>query len=479
MPLNNVSPSIVYLAIGVGVLVFFFMVFVAALKRYKRCNADQVMVISGKVGAGQSAKCIHGGAAFVWPVIQDFYFLSLTPMSVEVDLKGALSKQNIRINAPASFTIGISTEPAVMQAAAERLLGLPEEAIHSMAEEIIMGQMRQVIASLTIEEINSDREKLIENVAKSVSTELEKIGLHLINVNIRDVTDQGGYIEALGQEAAAQAVNEAKIKVSQATRNGSIGSAEAERDRTISVSAAAASGKQGENIAQITIADSDAERRRRQATATQVAETAERIAKADTEKDSYAAKEAAERARAVLAQATLNADVIVPAEVTRQKIAVDAAADADKQSILAEGQGRAIISVQEAEARGIRAKLEARAAGFKTLVDAAGGDAKAALQLLMIDILPSLVDAQVEAIKNIQIDKITVWDSGSSDKNGNNGLAGFLRNLGGALPPLHELAKQAGVELPEILGKPIEAESDPVKVHVPAAVAPASATTKA
>ena len=293
-------------------------------------------------------------------------------------------------------------------------------------------------------------------MAKSVSTELEKIGLHLINVNIRDVTDQGGYIEALGQEAAAQAVNEAKIKVSQMTRNGAIGSSEAERDRTISVSAAAAAGKQGENIAQITIADSDAERRKRQAAATQVAETAERIAKADTEKDSYAAKEAAERARAVLAEATLNADVIVPATITKQKIAVDAAADADKQSILAEGQGRAIVSVQEAEARGIKAKLEARAAGFKTLVDAAGGDAQAALQLLMIDILPTLVNAQVEAIKNIQIDKITVWDSGSGD-NGNSGLAGFLRNLGGSLPPLHELARQAGVELPEILGRPVEA----------------------
>ena len=455
--MNHTDSSLIYLAIGVGILVFFFTVFVAALKRYKRCNADQVMVISGKVGAGQSAKCIHGGAAFVWPVIQDFHFLSLTPMSVDVDLKGALSKQNIRINAPASFTIGISTEPAVMQAAAERLLGLPEAAIHSMAEEIIMGQMRQVIASLTIEEINSDREKLIENVAKSVSTELEKIGLHLINVNIRDVTDQGGYIEALGQEAAAQAVNEAKIKVSQATRNGSIGSSEAERDRTISVSAAAAAGKQGENIAQITIADSDAERRRRQATANQVAETAERIAKADTEKDSYAAKEAAERARAVLAQATLNADVIVPAEVTKQKIAVDAAADADKQSILGgrpgprhcqrAGSGSARHSRQARGARG-RFQDAGRRGGRR--------HAQAALQLLMIDILPTLVEAQVEAIKNIQIDKITVWDSGSGDKNGNNGLAGFLRNLGGSLPPLHELARQAGVELPEILGRPVE-----------------------
>ena len=456
--------SIIAIGVGIGLLVFFFIVVIAALHRYKQCGSDQILVVSGRVGSGQSARCIHGGAAFVWPIIQSYRYLSLSPMSVEIDLKGALSQQNIRINAPASFTIGIGTSEPIMQAAAERLLGLSESDMKSIATDIILGQMRQVIASLTIEEINSNREKLIEGVAKSVSTELEKVGLHLLNVNIRDVTDAGGYIEALGQEAAAQAVNAAKIKVANANRDGAVGSAEAERDRTVSVSAALAAGKQGENAAQITIAHSDSERRQAQADAQRLAETSEAVAKASTEQQTFEAQAGAQKSRATLQQATMEAEVVVPAQVQKQKIEVDAAAAAAKQTIEAEGNGRAILSIATAEAQAIKLKLEARAEGFRTLV-AAAGNPQAAIQLLMIDQLPALVDAQAKAISGVKIDKITVWDSGSGD-GGNGGLAGFLKNLGASLPPLHELAKQAGVELPEILGKDIPA--------IPAA--PASAT---
>lgn len=111
----------------IGVIVLLIIV-AGILKRYRRCPADKVMVIYGKVGRGsdgesRSSKCIHGGAAFIWPIFQECQFLDLTPFSMNIDLRNALSKQNIRVNVPSSFTVGISTEPGVMQNAAERLLG--------------------------------------------------------------------------------------------------------------------------------------------------------------------------------------------------------------------------------------------------------------------------------------------------------------------------------------------------------------------
>jgi flotillin len=444
--------------IGIGALLFLFVVSLStAFACYKRCRSDQILVVYGKVGTGESARCIHGGAAFIWPLLQGYQFLDLTPMNVDANLTGALSQQNIRIDAPASFTVGISTTPDIMKNAAERLLGLSLTNIRDMAQEIIMGQMRQVIASMTIEEINSDREKLIDGVTKSIATELDKIGLRLINVNIRDVTDQGGYIEALGQEAAAKAVNEAKVKVAQARRDGEVGSALADKERTVQVAASQADAKEGENESAIRVAASEATRRTNEAASREKAETAEKIALANIEANSYAAKKRAEDARAEVERATRFANEVVPAEIERERIKVHAEAAAQKERVEAEGRADAIRFVQKAEADGIQAKLEGRAEGFKRLTEAAGSRPDLAINLLMVEQMPTLVSAQADAIKNIKIDKITVWDGASGQGDGS--TQNFLRSLGGALPPLHAVAAQAGIKLPEFMGR-VQSDKD-------------------
>ncbi|HNF17180.1 MAG TPA: flotillin family protein, partial [Leptospiraceae bacterium] len=112
------------------------------VNRYRRCPSNKILVIYGKVGKNKSALCIHGGGAFVWPLIQDSQFLKLEPMTIEINLTGALSKQNIRINTPSTFTVGISTDENLMGNAAERLLGLTEAQIKTQAEDIILGQLR-------------------------------------------------------------------------------------------------------------------------------------------------------------------------------------------------------------------------------------------------------------------------------------------------------------------------------------------------
>jgi flotillin len=220
-------------AVAAGVVVFGIVMFVA--KRYKRCPSNRVLVIYGKTAGGDAARCVHGGAAFVVPLIQDYAYLSLEPIQIEVPLKGALSIENIRVNVPSVFTVAIGTDGETMQNAAIRLLGLGTEAIKQQAADIIFGQLRQVIASMRIEDINRDRDKFLENIQKSLEPELKKIGLILINVNITDITDESGYIEAIGRKAAATAIQQAKIDVAEQEKKGQMGVAEADRERVIQV----------------------------------------------------------------------------------------------------------------------------------------------------------------------------------------------------------------------------------------------------
>jgi flotillin len=467
-------PEIAFLILVAGAAVLFFSTLVLFTSRYKRCPSDKILVVYGKVGKGQSARCIHGGATFILPIVQDYRFLDLTPMPIDIKLTGALSKQNIRVNTPSTFTVGISTKPGVMENAAERLLGLAPDNIRELAKDIIFGQMRVVLATMSIEEINADRDKLIENISRGVEVELEKVGLRLINVNIQDITDESGYIVALGQEAAARAINDAKIKVAQAERDGEIGSAQAQKEQKIMVSQANAEATQGENLAAVDIANSNANRLVKEAEADRLAEAAQRVAAAKVEQETLHAQREAELARAERDKAAQYAGVVVPAEIEKQRIETIASAEAAKQQIEAKGKGDAIRLVQQAQADGARAQylaeadgqrakllaeaegtekvLKSKAEGFRALIEVTASSPDLAINLLITEQLPRLIEEQVKAISNIKIDKVTVWDSGAG-ADGKNSTSSFLSGLAGSLPPIHELARNAGIELPQVLGK--------------------------
>lgn len=453
----GLDPSVLLLTCVIVLLVM--TTFIVILSRYRKCPSDKILVIYGKVGTAQdgsqrSAKCIHGGAAFIWPVIQAYEYLDLTPMTIQVDLRNALSKQNIRVDVPSRFTVGISTEAGVMQNAAERLLGIKIDEIKQIAEDIIFGQMRLIIATMEIEEINSDRDKFLEAVSSNVETELKKIGLRLINVNVTDITDESGYINALGQEAAAKAINDAKISVADANRAGAIGSAEADRDMRISVSRSDSEAITGENEAKARIAESDATRREKEAEAHKRAVAAENIAKARAEEESYDAQRAAEEARAHYEQAKLEADVIIKTEIDKKKLELEAEAKAEQVRRMAKGEADATLLKMQAEADGAKEILMKQAEGFRSLVQSAGGEANDAIRLMIADKLEEITRIQVDAIKNLQIDKITVWDSGAKSDGGKGTTADFISGLYKSVPPLTELFDMAGMQLPEYLGTP-------------------------
>ena len=442
----------------VGVL---FVTFTAILARYKRCPSDKVLVIYGKTGRDASAKCIHGGAAFIWPVFQSYQFLDLNPISIECNLTNALSKQNIRVDVPCRFTVGISTEPEVMTNAAERLLGLSQDEIRGIATDILFGQLRLVIATMDIEEINADRDKFLAAVSQNVEAELRKIGLKLINVNVTDIRDESGYIEALGKEAAAKAINDAKKSVAEQNRYGEIGKAEADRDKDIRIAEtsrdtrintaqANAKAVEGENSSKIAIAQSDAQRREKQAEAERVAVAAEKVQAAKALEEAYKSERDAELARAEREKATQQANIVVAAQIEKEKAIIEAEAEAEQLRRRAKGEADAIFAKMDAQARGTLEILAKQAEGFGQLVAAAGGDAQQAITMLITDKLPELVKTQVEAVKGINIDKVTVWDGGKGE-NGKTATANFVSGLMGSVPPLEDLLKMAGMSLPNYL----------------------------
>jgi len=493
---------------GALLLVLLFIgAFVAA--RYKRCPANRILVVSGKVGARKASKCYHGGGAFVWPLIQEYAFLGLEPLVIDIPLEGALSLNNIRVNVPSTFTVGISTDETLMNNAAERLLNLHVPAIRDQAQDIILGQLRLVIATLSIEEINKDREKFMTLINENVAQEINKIGLDLINVNIRDITDESGYIVAIGRRAAAEAINRAKVDVAQQERDGATGEAIAVRERTVNVSneaAAAAEGKKraeqqqriaiarleadaitGEVESKRNLEIATAEREAETVAARKRAEQTQRVQVADAEAiavegentsrarvaeanarlgeiqaeskrraevadaDAHTAILRAEREEEV---ARLSKEKLAPQEIEKQRIEIDAEAQAEQKRRIARGEADAIFAKFEAEAKGTQRVLEAKAEGYRQLLEACAQNPQVAPTLLLIEQLPQLVAEQVKAISNLKIDKITVWDQGTAGGvNGRNATSDFLAGIVGALPRMHELAQQAGIQLPDAFGR--------------------------
>lgn len=462
-----------------GIMIFaVVLILVAAVmffaQRYKRCPPDQIMVIYGRTersadGRPKPSRTLHGGAALVWPLIQDYAYISLKPMTINIDLRGALSLQNIRINVPSTFTIGVSTEPTVMANAAERLLGFRVEDIEEMAKEIIFGQLRLTVATLTIEQINQDRDSFLELIQKNVGQEMRKVGLYLINVNIADITDESDYIESIGKKAASTAVEQAKIDVANAERDGAIGKAQADRTREIQVAqntAEAEKGRKaaqadqrvyveqqeamavgGENAAQAEIARANADLAEAEASAKQRADVATAVSEAEIAKAKYDEEEQ-----------SLRASEIARETIAKQQVEIAAEAEAERQRRIARGEADAILAKYEAEAEGVQKVLEAKAKGYSNLVSSASGDPKAAATLLMVEKIEAMVSAQTEAIRNLKIDKITVWDSGN-DADGNSATSNFVSSLVQSLPPIHDVAKMSGVELPDYLGSMTD-ESD-------------------
>jgi flotillin len=475
LPLRSLSAdqtesyaTTVFLALLAGLVGI--VVLLSLIRMYKRCPSNRILVIYGKTGRGAS-KCVQGGAAFVWPIFQASSFLELDTFVVPIDLTSALSQENIRVSVPTTVTAAISTDPGIMENAAIRLLTLTRQQIQNQAQDIILGQMRAVIATMKIDDINRDRQAFMAKVSEAVAVELEKIGLTVINVNIKDIEDESGYLKAMGRKAAAEAIQQAEIDVSEQERRGKIGVAERQRDQRKAVAAANAEAVIGEQTAQrdqrqqVANLDAEAVKTEAEANARKAAFNAsQKVAEAEARSKSESAARSAdgqirvaeqkaqreaEEARALKEQSRLKAEVIVPAEAARNQVVIQSDAEKQLKTLVAQGEANAILLKMKAEAEGTKAVLDAKAAGYGNLIQAAAKDPQAATTLLVIERLTEVARIQAEAIKNLPLEKVIVWDGGGSG----GGLADLGRKLVGVLPPMHQLAQMVGLDLPDFLGQ--------------------------
>ena len=484
--------------IAVLAVLLLFSIYIFIVRFYKRCPSNRILVIYGWTKNDQAAQCIAGGARFVVPFFQDYAWLSLEPMQIEIPLRGALSGENIRVNVPSVFTVAIGITPELMQNAAVRLLGLKPTEMKKQAEDIIFGQLRQVIASMKIEEINRDRDEFLKNIQHSMEPELRKIGLVLINVNITDITDESGYIEAIGQKAASEAIQKARgdvaenvkmgavnvahaerdkqIEVASATKVQTIGMREAERERAVRVAElekeqsigeqravfereaeikraerdmriqnadANAKAVDGENVAQADIAASRAKLQVAEAEAFQAGETRRAVAEAAVAEAGHHARAKAALAEAERIEAERRATLEAPAKAEKAKRIVEAEAEAERQRIEAEGRAKAIYAELEAKARGEYEILAKKGDGLKSIIQACGG-ADAAFRMMMLEHFDNLIEASARAISGIKFDKVVVWDgSGGSGENGT-ATANWLTGMAKTLPPMLEVMKDVG-----------------------------------
>src|SRR3954468_18510569 len=514
-----------WLLIGVALVALIFFSMVLLLKaNFKRCSSNQVLVIFGKTAKGQAPKTGHGGAAFVWPLIQDSSYLRLAPIQIEIPLRGALSMENIRVNVPSVFTVAVGTQPDVMTNAAIRLLDLSTDDVRKQAEEIIFGQLRQVIASMRIEDINRDRETFLQHIQNSVEPELKKIGLVLINVNITDIQDESGYIDAIGQKAGSRAIQQARADVADEVKQGEIRVAGADRDKVVQVANAtkereigtrAASREQavrvaelekeqtvgeqtaaferdisvkqaeqakrvaiaeanaqavnGENLADAKIAQSQATLLEQKAQAYERGEGRKREAEAAVIEMQNRAMAKAALADAERVEAEQRAKLEAPAKAQKARVMVDAEAEAAKRRLEAEGEAAAIYARLEAEARGHYEILAKKGEGLKQIVEACGG-AQQAFQLMMLEHLDKLAETSAKAISNIKFDKIVVWENGGSD--GRSSTADFLHKMAGSLPPMMQVMRDiGGIDIPTSLATLVGENGSPTPTNGQAHVA--------
>ena len=290
------------IAILIGVIAFVLILStVVVISRYVKCKPNEILIKYGKIGKGKeavkSAKIVHGKGTFVVPIVQGYATMSLEPIQMNLDFKGALSAENIRVDVPTNLTVAIDTEEAMMQTAAERLLGMDQRAIQNLVSEVIYGQMRIVIAKLTISEMNTDRDKFQQMISENVTNELKKYGLKLMNINIVNIQDAANIIVNMGKEAAAKTENEALFRIAEQEKVGKSRIAKENKEKEIAVAEADAEEKskvaEANKTRDLNIAS--AERERITGIEKAKAEKETNVAKAIAEKDAKVAEANADR----------------------------------------------------------------------------------------------------------------------------------------------------------------------------------------
>lgn len=334
-----------YLYAIVALVVLIVLTFIGLMSRYRKCPSNKMLIVFGKAGKDSSgnsvpAKIIHGGGCFVWPIIQDYEYLSTLPIQISTQATDILSEQNINVSFPVNLTVAIDTSSeAHKQAAASRLLGIPEDDLKVLLTNNLLGGLRAVVATLKIEEVNKDRNKFLEAAAQAIAPSLDELGLKIIDLNMEDLSDNDHYLENLSKKAVTKAESEAKADIAEMERDGAIKEAAARKEMETTV---------GKTNQEKDIQLAEIERIK-----------AEKTAEIEKLQKTSVANQQAEQ-RAAVAKANTEA----------QKAEALAIADADKATAAADADAKAAIAAANAESEAKQAKSNAEAEAKKAEAEA-------------------------------------------------------------------------------------------------------------
>lgn len=381
---------------------------------------NQAAVITGRTRTAEDGtevgyRAVIGGRAFRIPVIETVEWTSLETIKIEIQISNALSKGHIPLNIEAIADVKIASTPEhVFHNAVERLLDKTEEEVQELAKDTLTGSLRGVVATLTPEEVNEDRIKFAKAVDEDAHDDLEALGFRLDVLKIQNVSDDKGYLDAIGRERAAVAIKNAKV--AEADNESETREQEAKARERAEVT---------EAEADIQIAEAQNKVRVREAELRQEAEAAEKTATVRAEQAEVEAQKELEQRRIETERERYRADVIVPAEARREAAEEDARGEAAP----IRERGKAEAEVLELLNREIR---EGGAEG---------------LTVFALEKLPELLEIGVDAVDDIDIDRLVVVDDGQGG-----GVANAAnQRVGGAFRFVESFAASLGVDVEELV----------------------------
>ncbi len=364
-------------------------------------------------------RSILGGRTFRVPIIERVHHMNLETIPIEVMVRNAFSKGNIPLNVEAIANVKIASQPEwVFNNAVERLLGKSEDEIRELAQDTLTGNLRGVLATLTPEAVNEDRLGFGKALSDDAGEDLASLGFHLDVLKIQNVSDERGYLEAIGRKKSAEAIRQAEIAEAQAEADTREAQAEARRRAEVR-----------EASASIKVAEARNQLRVRQAELDREGETAEKIARVKALEAEVEAERVLEMKRVDRESQRLLADVVEPARA--EKMAALARAEAEAAPLLERGKAQVEVL------RRLYAEVQA------------GGDA--AFAVFLAEKLPELLATAVGAVEGVDIDRVVVMDSGEGDAVSN----ALNQRLRSAYGTMEGLGSVLGIDIPKVLKKAV------------------------
>ncbi len=381
---------------------------------------NRAAVLTGRnrqLASGETVgyRSVIGGRTLRVPIIERVQHISLETFPIEISVTNAFSKGNIPLNIEAIAAVKIASQPAtVFNNAVERLLDKSEPEIMLMAKDTLMGNLRGVLATLTPEEVNEDRLGFARALAEDAGQDLAALGFHLDVLKIQNVSDERGYLEAIGRKRAAEAVRDAEIAEADATAETRQRQADARQRAEIKEAEAAVRIAEAQNQLRVRRAELDRE-----------AQIVERTAAVKAQESEVEAQKALETRRVEREKLRLQADVVEPANAERT--AAKARAEGEAAPILEQGRASAQV--------------------LQMLYDQVKAGGEHAFAVLLAEKLPQLLETSIQAVKGVDIDRVVVLDGGSGTAVSN----AVNQRVQGALGTVEAVSAAVGIDIQSVL----------------------------